>query len=259
MRRLLPRGVFLFVLAACILCGLGAQSLPRPAGFVNDFAGVMRPEDARAAENLAAAVKQKTGAELALVTVKSYAPYGSIDEFSLALAEAWGIGEKGKDTGVLLVLAMSERKVRIEAGYGLEGAIPDSVAGRILDTAVIPAFRAGDFSGGLVKGLGAIAALVAKEKGVSLAGIDVPKAEEAYAPDDFGELFSLFGALLFGGNGFLGIFVFIIIMRLLRGARRIGIFRSGGFGRGGGSFGGSGGFRGFGGGGFGGGGASRGF
>ena len=260
MRKLFRQGVFLFILAVCLIPGLAAQNLPRPSGFVNDFAGVMKAQDARAAESLAAAVKQKTGAELALVTVKSFAPYGSIDEFSLALAEAWGVGEKGKDTGVLLVLAMAEREVKIEVGYGLEGAIPDSVAGRILDTAVIPAFRAGDFSGGLEKGFETIAALVAKEKGVDLAGFNLPAAEKVYGSGNGGDPFSLlFGALL-GGNGFFWIFVLVILLRLLRRGRRG--FRSGGFGSGrsfgsrGGGFR-SGGFGGFGGGSFGGGGASR--
>jgi uncharacterized protein len=109
----------------------------------------MKAEDKQAVESLAASVREKTGAELALVTVMSFAPYASIEEFSTALMEAWGAGERSKDNGVLLVLAMNEREVKIEVGYGLEGAIPDSAAGRILDTVVIPAFRKDDFSGGL--------------------------------------------------------------------------------------------------------------
>ena len=255
MTRFYKRGLLILLLAACATAF--AQNLPKPSGFVNDFAGVMRGEDVREAESLAAAVKDKTGAEIALVTVKTYAPFASIDEFSLALAQAWGVGEKGKDTGVLLVLAMAEREVKIEVGYGLEGAIPDSAAGRILDTAIIPAFKAGDFSGGLVNGYKAIAALAAKEKGVELTGFGLPEAVEPGAPDS-GPLFNLFSALFAGGNILFWILVFIIIMRLSRRARKGGTFGFGGFGSRSGGFGGSGGgFRGFGGGGFGGGGASR--
>jgi uncharacterized protein len=216
----------------------------------------MKAQDVKAVESLAAAFKEKTGAELALVTVESFAPYASIDEFSLALAEAWGVGERNKDNGVLLVLAMSEREVKIEVGYGLEGAIPDSVAGRILDTAVIPAFRQGNFSGGLREGCRAIAAYVAKEKGLDLAELDLPdtliRSSESDSPVDI-----IFPLVIFL------IFIIIVILKpsvFGRSLRTGGgsVFRSGGFGSGSG-FGRSGGsgFGGFGGGGFGGGGASR--
>jgi len=254
MKKFITRAFFLFVLTCCLLPCLAAQQLPKPSGFVNDFAKVMKAQDTKAVESLAAAVKEKTGAELTLVTVESYAPYASIDEFSLALAEAWGVGERNKDNGVLLVLAMSEREVKIEAGYGLEGAIPDSVAGRILDTAVIPAFRQGDFSGGLREGCRAIAAYVAKEKGLDLKELDLPNTMTRDSGSD--SLASIIIPII------IVIFIYLIILRhsiLWRGLRSEGsVFRSGGFGSGS-SFGRSGGssFRGFGGGSFGGGGASR--
>jgi uncharacterized protein len=254
MKKLFPRSLFLFVLAFCLLPCLAAQRLPAPSGFVNDFAGIMKAQDAEAVESLAAAVKEKAGAELALVTVESFVPYAStIEEFSLALAEAWGVGERGKDNGVLLVLAMSEREVRIEVGYGLEGAIPDSVAGRILDTVVIPAFQAGDFSGGLREGCRAIAAYVVKEKGLELADFDLPETliRSSGSVRSAGIAFSIFSLFV----------LFIIIMALINSRRVLrtgGVFRSGGFGSGS-SFGSSGGssFGGFSGRSFGGGGASR--
>ena len=248
----LLRGLFLFILVCFFLSGLAAQQLPKPTGFVNDFAGVMKAQDVQAVESLAAAIKEKTGAELAIATVQTYAPYASIDEFSIALAESWGIGERGKDNGVLLVLSMTERKVRIEVGYGLEGAIPDSTAGRILDTAVIPSFRDGDFSGGLREGYRAIAAYVAKEKGLDLAELNLSETMIRSSKSD---------------NQVEAFFVFIILILLLLAGKLVlmmffsRLFRGvGGFGSGG-SFGRSsgGGFGGFGGGGFGGGGSSRGF
>jgi len=255
MKKLISRAFFLFVLACCLLPCLAAQQLPKPSGFVNDFAKVMNAQDAKTVETLAAAVKEKIGAELALVTVESYAPYATIGEYSIALAEAWGVGERGKDSGVLLVLAMAEREVRIEVGYGLEGAIPDSVAGRILDTAVIPAFRQGDFSGGLREGCRDIAAYVAKEKGLELAELNLPdniiRSSGSSSPE--GIIFPVF---------FFFMIIFIAILRSSILGRRLlrtggGVFR-GGFGSGS-SFGrsGGGGFGGFGGGSFGGGGASR--
>jgi uncharacterized protein len=177
MKKLFRICVFLFVLS--LLPCLFAQELPRPAGFINDFAGVMSAEDFKKADELAAIVKEKTGAELAIVTVKTFAPYATIEDFSEALFKSWGIGEKGKDNGILLALSVSERKVRIEVGYGLEGAIPDSAAGRILDNNVIPYFRNDDFSGGLLNGYKAIAARIAKEYNVDLSGYDLPEEKES--------------------------------------------------------------------------------
>jgi len=240
---------------------LAAQALPRPTGFVNDFARVMRQEDIRATESLAAAVQQRTGAQIAVVTVQSFAQFGfgSIDEFSMALAESWGLGQRGEDTGVLLVLAVSERRVRIEVGYGLEGAIPDSVAGRILDTVVTPALRAGDFSRGLTQGAGSIATFIAREKGIDPAEFNLRAAPQPQPGP---------GAAM-GAGGILPLLILFILFRgrllpiLLLGGmtRRRRGFGSGSFGGsfGGGFSGGGGGFGGFGGGGFGGGGASRGF
>jgi len=256
MRKLLPRALFLFALAFCFLPCLSAQRLPAPSGFVNDFAKVMKAQDAEAVESLAAAVKEKTGAELALVTVNSYAPYATIGEYSIALAEAWGVGERNKDNGVILVLAMGEREVRIEVGYGLEGAIPDSVAGRILDTVVIPAFQNDDFSGGLREGCRSIAAYVVKEKGLELADFDLPETL-IRSPGSNSILGIILPLVFFFGFIFFPMLTFTILPRVL-GTRGRGVFRPGGFGSGS-SFGSSGGgsFGGFGGGSFGGGGASR--
>jgi uncharacterized protein len=258
--------LFLCVFAWYAAAALAGQDLPQPAGFVNDFAGVMNQADREAAENLALAIRQKTGAELAVVTVPSCAPFASLDEFSLALAEHWGIGEKGKDTGALLILAVSERKVKLEVGYGLEGAIPDSVAGRILDTAVIPAFREGDFSRGLAQGARAIAAYIAKENGIYPREFNLETPPDGEAGYGDGIFSLLLGGLFSGGSIFFFVFLLILLPRISgRGGRRVyrsGGFGSGGFGSGfGGGFrsSGGGGFGGFGGGGFGGGGASRGF
>ncbi|MDR1306074.1 MAG: TPM domain-containing protein [Treponema sp.] len=237
------------ILALSGAAALAAQSaLPAPGGlsgftFTHDFAGLMGWADRAWLEELAEALEQKTGVQLAVVTVPSRAPYGSIEEYAEALFNAWGIGQKGEDTGVLLVLAMEEREIKIETGYGLEGALPDSVCGRILDRTVIPAFGEGRFSGGLVLGAEAIAAAVAGEK------LEIsPEAAADTGKDWFGIVFAV---ILF-------ILVFCIIVFGGGSSRGGGSFHSGGSFHGGGSFrGGS--FRGggFGGGRSGGGGASR--
>jgi uncharacterized protein len=257
-KRFFPRGfVLLCVFAVHAVFALGAQDLPKASGFVNDFAGVMTAADIRAVEDLASVLQEKTGAELAVVTVQSYAPYATLDEFSLALADAWGIGKKGEDTGALLILAVTERRVKIEVGYGLEGAIPDSAAGRILDSAVIPDFRQNNFSAGLLKGAWAIAAAVAREKGIDPGELNIPAgasprpAAQDAPPDIGGLVWILLLFFLFGGRFFLPMLLGGFL-GMGMGGRRSGGFSSGGFGS-------SRSFRGFGGGGFGGGGASRGF
>ncbi|MCL2007355.1 MAG: TPM domain-containing protein [Treponema sp.] len=260
----------LLLLAFCITAGIFAQNLPRPGGLVNDFANVMRSQDRQTAERLASAIRERTGADLVIVTVQSIGSnFATIDDFSLALAESWGIGTRGEDNGVLLILAVAEREVKIEVGYGLEGVIPDSTAGRILDTAVIPAFRQDDFSGGLLRGLEAIATLVAREHGIDLAELNL-SAPAAVQVQEVPAISVL-----------LPFVFFIIMVSLLSRSRRFGrrfrrgvIISSYGMGRGfgttrnirggglaggnlgGGSFGG-GSFGGFKGGSFGGGGASR--
>lgn len=203
---------------------------------------------------LAEAVERATGAQIAVAVVDSIAPYGSVEQYSIALAEAWGIGRAGEDDGVLLLLSMGERQVRMEVGYGLEGAITDGTAGAILDRAVLPALRDGNYGEGLRRGVEAISAEIAEERGVDLTEHGASEAprrlERSNTPSSGGGLgriiYLLIFLFFFGGGRFFWPLLF------LTGGRR---FYGGGFGAGNSS----GGFSGFGGGGFGGGGASRGF
>ena len=245
------------VLAAVLAFGalsapgpVAAQQLPRPRGYVNDFANVISSADRESIERIAAEVRERTGAEIAVVTIQSHAPYATIDEFGVALGEAWGVGSAADDAGAILILALSERRVRIEVGYGLEGAIPDGRAGSILDTYVLPDLRAGNYSAALVNGAAAIAGIVADEYGVTLTGARAePRGAAQREGVEIGDLIYVIFILLFlGGRWFF--------WPLLFAGRRRG-FYGGGFGSG--TRGGSSGFGGFGGGGFGGGGASRGF
>jgi len=102
----------------------------QPCGFVNDYANVLSASEERQLVSMISEVRQKTGAEIAVVTIQSLEG-NEIDDFSNRLFEKWGIGQKGKDNGLLFLAAMKDRKMRIEVGYGLEGAIPDAQAGRI--------------------------------------------------------------------------------------------------------------------------------
>ncbi len=251
----------------------GALEYPKPQGYVNDFAGVMDQQTRRELEQALAQLAAKTGAEVAVVTVRDM---GGLDEstYAVELFKQWGVGSKERNDGVLLLLAVKERKVRIEVGYGLEPVITDARSGRILDQYVIPSFRRNDFNAGLKQGALALAGIIAGERGVELEAAvpepvprDVRRSPVGSEGLPFGVVIflAILILLFFRGSG-CGCLPGCLLGSLLGSGRRRGPFDNfgggfgGGFGRGGfgGGFGG-GGFGGFGGGFSGGGGASRGF
>jgi uncharacterized protein len=239
----------LLVLAASAL----AQTFPKPSGYINDFAGVLSPEMKAQLEALATEVKQKTGAEVAVAIVKSLEGE-TVESYANQLAAQWGVGDE-KDRGALLLLAIQDRGLRLEVGYGLEPILTDGMAGEVLDQ-VTPYLGRGDFDGGVRVGVARVAQIIAADAGVRLTGM--PRGEPAAR-----------GSRRMPG-GWLTL-LFILPFLLFPRRRRSGGWRGnaittawmlgslGGIGRRGtgGSGGGGGGFGGFGGGGFGGGGASR--
>lgn len=243
-----------FVGVLSLVFGLTAAakpSYPEPTTefFVNDFAGCLTSQDETEIFNKAENLYNACKAQVVVVTVDSLDGY-EIEDYSIGLAREWGIGDKDKDSGILLLLSVNDREVRIEVGSGLEGALPDSKTGRILDTYGMEYFRNDDFSAGLTAVQDSLVNEVFIEYGLE------PDAD--YEPISDEEDLPIATAVIF-----LIIFVFIIIRVL--GARQRGGFygtHHGGFGGFGGFHGGSGGssggFRG-GGGGFSGGGSSRGF
>ena len=215
------------------------------SSYVNDFAGVMG-NDARAVETFLTELDQRTGAQVAIVTLPSL-DGGQIDDFANRLFERWGIGSAGQDNGVLIIAAIEDRQFRIEVGYGLEPIIPDGRAGRIRDEVVIPLFQQGDYGGGLAGAAATIANIIAQDAGIELTGAIAQQQQQSGQRSPFGGLIRIILLLLF--------IPFIIrnpwlLFFLLSSGR--GGFGGGGFGRGGGG----GGFGGFGGGMSGGGGAS---
>ena len=141
--------------------------IPEPAGFVNDLAGVM-DESARARlESFLDQVRRRTGAEFAVLVVKTTAPLAPGD-YKVRVFERWKLGKSGEDNGLLMLVALEEREVRFETGYGLEGTLPDGLQSRIVREQVAPRFREGDYAGGIVAGALACAARIAAEKDVTL-------------------------------------------------------------------------------------------
>jgi uncharacterized protein len=237
------------------------QDYPKPTGFVNDFAGVVDAASAQSLEALCREVNDKTGAQMVLVTVKNLGG-NDVKDFANRLYKAWGIGQKGKDNGILLVNAIEDRQLWIEVGYGLEGILPDGKVGSIRDQYVFPELKAGRYGSAYLAGLSVIAGVIAQDAGVTLSGErPAPQARSRRAPRGLGNLLlPLILVLLFSGifgrrrGG--GCFWPMLFMGGMGGGNWGG-GSSGGGGFGGGGFGGC--FGGFGGGGSGGGGAGGGY
>ena len=242
----------IIVLSPLAPSSVEAQRFPKPRGAVNDFAGVISAQYIRSLDNLAREVLQKTGTSVVLVTQKSIEGNDPAD-YASKLYEAWGIGKKGEDKGVLIFLALKERRVWIETGYGVEGILPDGLVGEILDKYVVPHFKKGDYDKGLASAAVAVSSVIAEDAGVSLTGVPTRHESKRVTRRPAMNLFSLI--------------LFFIVLSMLLGTRRgrailpfvILMFLAGGRGGGGGFGGFSGGFGGFGGGLSGGGGAGRGF
>jgi uncharacterized protein len=266
--------VALVALLTCVAVLAGSTSaraaqiaVPRPQGYVTDTAGIIDAGTRTRLTSLIQELKDKTGAEIAVVTVRTTQPETAFD-YAMAIAEQWQPGTKGKDNGVVFLVATDDRELQILTGYGVEGALPDGKVGEIRDRILVPAFRKGDFSDGIAAATAEMASAIAADAGVTLQGAPAPRMAQRRRGGG-------------GGAGSLAVILLILVVVAFlnslggggRGGRRRrrgglgavilgsalgrgGFGRGGGFGGGfgGGGFG-NGGFGGFGGGGFGGGGA----
>lgn len=144
------RGFCLVALALLSLAVHAAAPMPLPelSARVTDLTGTLSAEDKSALAASLAGLEQEKGAQIAILLLPTTQPE-SIEQFGIRLAEAWKIGRKSVDDGVIVIVAKDDRRMRIEVGYGLEGAIPDAVAKRIIEEHMVPHFRDGDFAGGL--------------------------------------------------------------------------------------------------------------
>jgi uncharacterized protein len=238
---------------------------PIPANPVVDLAGIIEDTVEAEINNYLRELENKTSAQMAILTIKSLEGQ-NIEEFAINIAhDKWKLGQKGKDNGVLMVVALKDRKYRIEVGYGLEGVLPDSLVGGIGRQYLVPYFKKGDYSSGISAAALVIANRIADDAGVKISGLPaVPKAPPNTARKGssgfFGKIISL---LIFLVVFFIFIknprsFLAFMLLSSMGGRRGHWGGSGGGFGGGGsGGFGG-GGFGG-GGGGFGGGGASGGW
>jgi uncharacterized protein len=251
-------------LAVLVLCTTAlcqpAKSLPKPTDYVSDFAHVMSPSVIQRLDRVCGQVDHEANAQIAVVTVTTIADE-SVEQYAVDLYQAWGIGKKGikegSDRGVLILVAVKDRKRFISTGYGLESILPDATVS-VIGRQMVPYLRNNDFDGAMTLAVDQTAQIIAKDAGVTLTPLTRQQRRPQQVHLSLGQLilfgifllFVLFFLARFGGSGLIGFL--------------LGMFMGGGFGGGGGGGRGGGGgggddggsgFGGFGGGSTGGGGA----
>ena len=263
-------GLLIFLLALSLSMGLRAQdefpARPNPPRLVNDFAGILSPQESANLEYKLVQFEQQTSNQIAVVTIKDLQGYDKAD-YSFRLAEKWGIGQKGKNNGVLILVkpkTKTERgEVFVAVGYGLEPVIPDIVARQtVIDDAFLPYFRQGDYYSGIDRGTTILMSLAAGEFTAEQYIKTAEKKKPAIGGIGIIIFFVVMIILFSRGRGQYrsigsspGFWGSLLLMNMLggKGGGSWNDFSSGRGGFGGGSSGG--GFGGFGGGSFGGGGA----
>jgi uncharacterized protein len=241
--------LFAFVLSLVAAPASAAPTFPTLSGRVVDDAHVLSAATVTDLTAKLADLETKTGRQLVVVTLPSLQGY-DIEDYGYQLGRAWGIGQKGKDNGVIFVVAPTEHKVRIEVGYGLEPILTDTLSSVILQEQVLPKFRTGDVEGGVVAGTNAIIGQLSADPDTAAANVQ-QATQTAQTPHSHGLPFGaiivlvilffvfsgLFRSHMGGGMGWL-----LPMMILSSGSRGGGWGggSGGGFSGGGGSFGGGG-------------------
>jgi len=194
----------LAVFAAATAARAAEPPLPAaPAHYFNDYAGVVSAEVAARLEQKLRGFDEQTSSQI-VVAVFPELPSPSLEDFTVRTAQAWRVGRKKLDNGAVLFVFVKDRKLRIETGYGLEGALPDATAHRIIDETIVPAFRGGDYGRGIEAGVDAMMAATRGEYTAS----PVPRAPSA-APIATG----------LGGSFFLVLLILVFVIALTRRSR----------------------------------------
>lgn len=168
----------------------------KPQGFVNDFAHILPAETVASINQTLSTFNTQTTIQIAVVTIPALNDE-TIETYAVELFEEWGIGQKGKDNGVLLLVAPNEKKVRIEVGYGLEGVLTDAQSNGIIQKIILPYFRNNDYVSGITNGMSAIMSVVQREA-------DYSGGQESSSANFNWEIFI-----------YIGIFIVFSIVRVL--------------------------------------------
>lgn len=252
----MKRIILLLLAALALIAGpAAAQTFPKLTGRVADEAHLLSPEQAAALDAKLAALEQQSQRQMVIATIPSLEGY-DIEDYGYRLGRAWGIGDKQRNDGLLLIVAPNDRQVSIEVGYGLEGIVSDAVASEIRRNEIVPHFKAGDYAGGII---------AATDKLVTQLQLPEDEARKVAANAEQRQRKAKEPRFDFGTVVFLVIFFLFFVLPFLRalrgGGRRYGapgvmIFPTGGWGSGGSDWGSGGGSDWGGGGGFSGGGGS---
>ena len=210
-----------------------SANFPNPSGMVNDYAGILDQSFKSNLEQNLRIIKNKASIEIAVVTVESL-DGNPIDDYGNKLFETWRIGNKEKNNGVLLLIAVKERKIRIEVGYGLEGDLNDAMAGRIIRNYISPYFKEGDYQKGIQMGVSAIATAIINPEEFNK--LSAKRSKGASKTSKAGSIIFII-ILIILCIKYPRLALFLLMFSGIGGGRRGG-FGGGGFGGGGGGFGG---------------------
>jgi uncharacterized protein len=183
------------------LFGWGANEVALPAltERVTDLTSTLSAEDRASLTASLATLEKDKGAQIAIVLLPTTQPE-TIEQFGIRLAEAWKIGRKGVDDGVIVIVAKDDRRMRIEVGYGLEGAIPDAIAKRIVAEQMAPKFREGDYAGGLRASVETLDKVIREE------ALPAPAAPVSTSSSDSGDMLTFLLIVLFMGGAIRSMF-----------------------------------------------------
>ena len=204
MRSQIPRRIFLLASCFSFLASLAsAQTFPKATGRVNDFANVIDAATEADLDRRLDQLEQQTSSEIAVATVESLNGI-PVEEYANRLFKEWGIGQAKQDNGVLVLVAPNEREMRIEVGYGLEGVLPDGLAGQVIRDDFTPRFRENNYSGGIRNGVNHLADIV--EKHQVLTPEEIAKLnQDAGVTVPFWFMIPFFGLFVTIGFGMMGI------------------------------------------------------
>ncbi|BCL34303.1 TPM domain-containing protein [Nostoc sp. MS1] len=186
-KQILAVGLFSSVLFLSPLSSLAltVQEVPNPRQrgvWVTDMAGILNNETESQINQLISQLEAKNGTEMTVVTVPKTSPADSPKAFATQLFNYWGVGKKGKDNGVLFLISVSDRRVEIETGYGVEAILPDAKVGDIIDSQIIPRFKKKDFAGGTLAGTKALVVILESERSPTVGVSPSPTVSETRSP-----------------------------------------------------------------------------
>ncbi len=187
------------LIGAWLAAGAFAQTLvtvPPLTARVTDLTGTLSGAAVAHIENELAAFEAKKGSQIAVLMVPTTQPE-DIDQFGIRVADSWKLGRKGVDDGAILIVAKNDRRVRVEVGYGLEGALPDAIANRIITETITPRFRQGDYDGGVEAGVDRMIAVINGEP------LPAPDRKWEHHDNNIGNFLPLLLAAVFVASGLL--------------------------------------------------------